>query len=137
MSYLTAPALQEAVFGRLSTDPALVALVGGAIFDTPPQGTPPSEYVLIGAEEARDRSDMTGRATLYRFTVSVVGSDCGFHRIKTIAAAVDAALTSNPPVLGVGHLAGLHFDRARVRRDRTGSARQVDLRFRALVDETA
>ena len=137
MSYLTAPALQEAVYGCLSADPLLASLVGGAVFDSPPHGTPPAEYVLLGTEEARDRSDKTGRATLYRFTVSVRGTDCGFHRVKEIAAAVDAALMAAPLTLGVGRLVALDFERARARRDRAGTARQIDMRFRALVDETA
>ena len=137
MSYLTAPALQEAVYGCLSADPLLVSLVGSAVFDCPPQGMPPAEYVLVGAEDALDRPDKTGRATLFRFTVSVRGTGGGFHRVKEIAAAVDAALTAVPLNLGVGRLVALDFERARARRDRAGTARQIDLRFRALVDETA
>jgi len=57
MSYAVSAALQVAVFGALSGDAALDALVSGAIFDADPTGALPAQYVSLGAERARDRSD--------------------------------------------------------------------------------
>ncbi|WP_193141640.1 MULTISPECIES: DUF3168 domain-containing protein [unclassified Meridianimarinicoccus] len=137
MSYTTAPALQAAIYGHLTADAALAALVGPAIFDAPPdEGALPATYVLLGDEEARDRSDKGARATMYRLTLSVVTDAAGFHRAKQVAAAVDAALTGATLNLGSGHLVAMTFERARARRTRNASGRRIDLRFRALVDET-
>lgn len=136
MSYATAPALQTAIYGHLSADAALAALVGGAIFDGPPEGTPPDTYVVLGDEEARDRSDQSGRATLFRLTLSVVAREAGFHQAKQVAAAIGAALDGAALNLGTGHLVAMQFDRARARRTRNDTGRRIDLRFRALVDET-
>ena len=57
MSYGMAAALQAAIWQRLSADPALAALVGGAIYDAAPQGTVPDLYVILGPEDVRERGE--------------------------------------------------------------------------------
>lgn len=136
MTYALAAPLQAAVYERLSGDPAIVALVGTAVFDAAPQGTLPPLYVAIGPEEARDRSDKTARAALHRFGVSIVSEAGGFHAAKVLAGAVEAALTEVPLTLVRGRVVAMSFERAEARRERNGKRRRIDMRFRALVDDT-
>jgi len=136
MSYGIAAALQAAVWQRLSGDAALVALVGGAIFDAPPPGPLPATYVVLGPEEARARADASGQGAWHRFTVSVVTDAAGFQGAKAVAGAVSDALIDAPLALTRGRLVALNFDRARAWRAGAGDRRRIDLRFRARVEET-
>jgi len=135
MSYGVASALQQAVFEALSADAALGGLVGGAIYDAPPTGAVPLTFVSIGAEDVRDRSDMTGRGARHDFTISVVSDAAGFAKAKAAAAAVSDALVDRALPLSRGHLVSLNFLRATARRVGTGQTRRIDLRFRARVED--
>lgn len=135
MSYATSPGLQAAVYQALSGDAVLTGLVGANIFDMAPAGTLPSLYVSLGAEEARDRSDATGQGVRLDFTVSVVGDATGFQPVKDVAAAVCDALIDAPLSLTRGRLIGLGFLRARARRGTDPTTREIDLRFRALIED--
>jgi hypothetical protein len=134
MSYAAAEALQAAIYARLQGDAALGALVGAAVFDAVPAGTPPETYVVIGPEEVTDASDRTGRGAEHRVVVSVVSGAAGFSRAKAAAVAVSDALEGAPLLLARGRLVGLWFLRASARRRETGALRRVDLVFRARVE---
>lgn len=135
MSYANGQALQVAVFDALTTDAVLTALVGSAIFDAFPAGPVPDIYVSLGPETARDRSDITGHGSLHQFDVSVVAGSAGFARAKEVAAAVSNRLQA-PLTLAQGTLVYLNFERAVARRSGpAGALRQIDLRFRARVDD--
>ncbi len=136
MSYAMAAALQSALYDRLSTDPGVTALVGGAIYDALPTGALPETYVILGAEDARDRSTGTSSGAEHLTTVSVVTEMAGFSAAKAVAVAISDALEGANLTLGRGRLVGLWFLRARARR--TGSAgrlRRIDLKFRARVED--
>jgi len=135
MSYGVAPALQAAVYQRLAADAALAALVGPAIYDALPPGILPPLYVVIGPEVVRDRSDMTGHGAEHDFTVSVVTEAAGFASAKAAAAAVSDALVDAPLTLSRGQLVGLAFWRAQAARVGAGDQRQINLTFRARVDD--
>lgn len=135
MSYGAASALQEAVFARLVADATLAGLVGGAIYDAPPTGELPVTYVSLGAEDVRDRSDMTGRGARHDFIISVISDAAGFAQAKAAASAVSDALVDAPLTLARGHLVSLNFLRATARRVDTGRTRRIDLRFRARVED--
>lgn len=135
MSYAVSAALQSAVYQHLQADLALDAVVGSAIYDAMPEGALPSLYVSLGPETAIDRSDVTGSGSLHRFTVSVVSAAAGFALAKQAAGAITDALDMPLP-LTRGTLVYLNFDRAVARRTGpAGSLRQIDLRFRARVDD--
>ncbi len=134
MSYGMAAALQAAVFDRLAGDAALAALVGGAVHDAVPPGEGPGTFVLLGPEEARDASDVTGPGAEHRFTVSVISRKAGFATAKAAAAAVSDALAGADLVLARGRLVGLWFLSARARREGGGAVRRIDLIFRARVE---
>lgn len=136
MTYSNSAPLQVAIFGTLTADPGLTALVGGDVFDELPPGVPPDLYVVLGAEDVRDRSHQTGALAEHRITISVVGAVEGFSDVKTAAGAVTGALLgAAPPALGAGRVVSLSFLRARARRVRAGQTRRIDLIFRALVED--
>ncbi len=137
MSYALSEALQAAVFARLSADPALADLTGGAIHDWPPQTDPadaPPVQVSLGEERVRDGSTKTSAGAVHDFTVTVHARTEGFSRPKAAAAAVCEALLGTPLTLQVGHLIDLRFLSARARRGGAAAPRQVMLRFRAVTE---
>ncbi|WP_281994461.1 DUF3168 domain-containing protein [Ruegeria faecimaris] len=136
MSYGVSAALQAAIYQKLSEDTQISTLSGGAIYDAVPAGSVPQTYVTLGPEEVRDASDRSGTGAVHRFTVSVVSEAAGFGAAKTLAGAICDALDSAGLTLDRGRLVGLWFERASARRTGTGGAiRQIDLRFRARVED--
>jgi hypothetical protein len=135
MSYGASPSLQAAIYQRLATDTGLAALVGGAVFDTPPAGPLPPLYVALGSEDVRDWSDMTARGAVHDILVSVVGDTGGFQAAKEAAALVSDALIDADLVLDRGRLVSLIFLRATARQTGKGQGRRIDLRFRARVED--
>lgn len=135
MSYAWAAQLQAGVYQALTGDAELLALVEGAIFDAPPLNDLPLVFIMLGPEEAQDRSDASGAGAEHRFTVSVVGEGPGFLAAKTVAARVSVVLEDTPPALTAAlspaHLTGVWFERAVAKSD--GARRRIDLRFRARV----
>lgn len=135
MSYGVSAALQAAVYQRLVSDGPLTALVGGAVYDVLPPGPVPLLYVVLGPEEVRDRSDVTGHGAAHDFVVSVVGDAGGFQAAKAAAGAISDALVDADLVLGRGRLVSLQFLRAAARQAGKGAQRRIDLRFRARVED--
>ncbi|MCG6901804.1 MAG: DUF3168 domain-containing protein [Rhodobacter sp.] len=135
MSYGMGAALQAAVYTHLQADAALNALVGSAIFDAAPPGGIAGLYVSIGPEQVRDGSDYDGGGAVHEFTVSVVTDAAGFQSAKNAGAAISDALVDAPLVLSRGRLVSLGFLRARALRTTDGTQRQIDLRFRARVED--
>ncbi len=135
MSYGVAAALQSAVYQRLMADGALDALVGDAVYDAVPPGTVTGTYVSLGPEDAKDASDQVGRGASHDFVVSVVTDQAGFQTAKEAASAVSDALTGAALVLARGRLVGLWFVKARARRVEEADVRQIDLTFRARVED--
>ncbi|SDW48672.1 DUF3168 domain-containing protein [Roseicitreum antarcticum] len=135
MSYAWAADLQAGVYQALADDVELSALVAGAIFDAPPLNDLPPVFIMLGPEEAQDRSDASGAGAEHRFTVSVVGEGPGFLAAKIVAARVSEVLQGTPPALTAAllpaHLTGLWFERAMAKVD--GARRRIDLRYRARV----
>ena len=137
MSYALSAALQEAVYGALSSDPALSALVGSAVFDQAPTGALPGTYVSLGEEVVRDASDLSCPGAVHEFVVTVATDVPGFKEAKAAAAAVSDALVGAQLTLARGRLVSLTFVSARAGRSRNDARRRIDLRFRARVDDSA
>ncbi len=135
MTYALSQSLQEAMYQQLTSDTALAAEVGTAIYDMLPSGTLPGIYVTLGAETVLDRSDISGGGALHRFTVTVVTNAAGFSAAKRAAAAVSDALVDAPLSLARGHLVGLWFDRATASRLTNGD-RSIALRFSARLEDS-
>lgn len=135
MSFAVSGALQAAVFAALSGDATLGAIVGTAIYDAVPTGSLPPIYVRLGSETAVDASDGSGAGAIHRFTVSVITSHAGFAAAKAAGAAISDVLTDADLTLSRGSLVSLRFERAKAARIDAGSARQIDLRFAARVQD--
>lgn len=135
MSYGMSAALQAAVYGALTADAAVVALSGGAVFDALPPGPVPPLYVTLGPETARDASDKTGAGAVHDFPVTVVSEASGFAGAKALAAAISDALSGADLALSRGRLVRMAFLRARARR--VDGGREIEVWFRARVDEDA
>ena len=136
MSYASSAPLQAAVFARLSSDPVVQPLVGIAIYDAIPPGTPPGTFIVMGPEEVVDRSDVTCRGAEHRIRISVISNAAGFQQAKEVAGAVSDALLQ-PPTLTLlrGRVVGVWFQRAEASRMRATGARRIDLTFRVLVED--
>jgi len=135
MSYAMAAALQAAIHARLTGDADLSAAVGGAIHDAAPPADTRSTHVLIGAEEALDRSDKSRGGAEHRLVISVISDAAGFLQAKQAAVRVSDLLVGADLALSRGRLVGLWFDRAEAKRLQGGRVRRIDLRFRARVED--
>lgn len=135
MSYAVSGALQAAVFTALTGDATLASLVGSAIYDAVPAGIVPDIHVRLGTETVREASDGSGAGAVHSLTVSVVTSNPGFGTAKAAATAVSDVLHEADLTLTRGRLVSLRFERATARRIDAASARQIDLRFRARVQD--
>lgn len=131
MSYAAAPALQSALFARLS---GASALAGVAIVDAQPQDPVPATFVLVGPEEVSDASDKTGAGAEHRVTLSVVSTAAGFLAAKDIAAGICAALEDPALALTEGRVVSITFRRAVARRLDGGGTRRIDLSFRIRIE---
>lgn len=134
MSYQSGAAVQAALFALLSGDGVLAGLVPGGVHDAPVPGTPQGTYVVLGEDEAIDRSDVSGPGAEHRVTVSVVSDAEGFRTAKEAAARIAALLPGAQPALTVGRVVAIWFDRALARRVEGGAVRRIDLRFRVRVE---
>jgi Protein of unknown function (DUF3168) len=136
MSYGMAAALQSAVYQHLVADSGVTALVGAAVYDAVPAGQVAETYVSLGPEDVRDKSDVTGKGSVHRFTVSVVTENAGFDLAKRVAAAIADALEDADLSLSRGRMVGLWFERASAKKSgKAGRMRRIDLRFRARLED--
>ncbi|MEM6940557.1 MAG: DUF3168 domain-containing protein [Pseudomonadota bacterium] len=135
MSFAMSGALQAAVYGALTADAALNALVGSAIYDAVPSGNLPPLYVRLGTETATDASDCSGAGAVHKFTVSVITSNPGFAQAKAVAGAVSDVLHYGALSLARGRLVFLRFERATATRVESAATRQIDVRFVARVQD--
>lgn len=135
MSFAVSGPLQTAVYQALVADAALAGIVGTAIYDAVPAGNLPSIYVRLGSEVAVDASDISGDGAVHRFTISVITTNPGFADAKSAAGAISDVLHDADLALSRGRLVSMRFERAAARRIDAVSARQIDLRFRARVQD--
>lgn len=136
MSYAVSAALQAGIFESLTSDVALMNLVGGAIHDQMPPGPVDGTVVTLGPEEVRDLSDQTHSGAEHRFLISVVSDTAGFQIAKTVAGRITDILVDARPTLTRGRVVSLGFVSARARRVRSGQTRRIELSFRAIVEDT-
>lgn len=135
MSYALSGVLQQAVFAALSGDAALAALVGDAIFDAVPAGAVPPLYLRLGEEDVTDASDGSGGGSVHRFKIVIVSSAPGFADAKAVAGAVSDALLGAGLTLARGRVVSLQFERASAKFNSTAQARQIEMRFRARLQD--
>ncbi len=124
-------ALQLAVFAALAADAGRGARVADRIYDAVPRGAA-FPYVVIGDAEE------TAAGTEEEHTLSLhVWSRGGGHReIKTIAAAVRAALETVALTVAGHTLIDLHFSSADYARQSDGETTRAVLRFKAVTERS-
>lgn len=135
MSYAMSAPLQAAVFGALSNSAELVTLVDGHIYDAVPGGVLPPIYVRFGRETASDASDGSGAGALHRFTISVITTVPGFASAKEASGVISDVLHNADLSLSRGRLVAMRFERAKALRTDAGTTRQIDMQFRARVQD--
>ncbi|MGB3406875.1 MAG: DUF3168 domain-containing protein [Jannaschia sp.] len=134
MTYALGEGLQKAVYGLLMSDPALDALVSGAVYDAVPQASP-DLFVALGPEQVADRSDKTGQGALHDLRISVVTKREGYLAAKTVAAQVCDTMLGQDLVMVRGRVISVRFLRARALRDEGEGTRRIDLWFRVRLDD--
>lgn len=139
MSIALSGELQEAVYVALSGDAALNALVGSEIYDAPlPSGgtLPVGEHVTLGEEAVKPFDTMTSSGGVHDFDVTVHSAASGFGSGKAVAAAVGEVLIDANLPLASGNMVSLRFLKARAKRGVAPELRRIELRFRAVVENT-
>ncbi|MBM1309791.1 DUF3168 domain-containing protein [Sulfitobacter mediterraneus] len=135
MSFALSGPLQAAIYDALRGDPVLTVLVGDAVYDAVPSGALPELYVRLGSEMVEDASDCSGAGAVHVVTISVITTRPGFADAKAAAGAVSDALHDADLALSRGRLVSLWFEKAKAHRIDAVSARQIDMRFRARVED--
>lgn len=127
-------ALQKAVIETLRTDVAINSLVGGRIYDNPPNN-PPFPYITIGPDDC-----LPSRAACYdgsevTFQIDAWSRSPGFVEAKRIAEAVRVALTDAPLDLSPDYrLVDIALEASRTLRDPDGLTSHAVISFRALTE---
>lgn len=131
MSYAASAALQQALFAKLTADPALV---GVPVYDVQPSGMAAPTFVLIGPEDVSDMSDGTAAGAEHRLVVSVMSTAAGFLAAKQIGVILTDSLVQGPWVLAVGRVVSVQFLKAVAKRMKGSETRRIDLTFRVRID---
>lgn len=139
MSMSLSVALQGAVFAALSGDAALIALVGTEIYDAPlPVGgsLPAGEYVTLGEEVVKPFDTVTSSGGRHDFDVTVHSPANGFSAAKTVSAAIASVLIDANLTIPGGSLISLRFLKAKAKRGVAPELRRIEMRFRAVVENS-
>ncbi|WP_111429107.1 DUF3168 domain-containing protein [Rhodobacteraceae bacterium DSL-40] len=136
MSYVFSAALQSAVYRQLSSDPAVAAGVGTAIYDAPLQGMTDGKtyFVTLGDEVVKPFGSKTSEGGIHEFDVTIHSTRDGFAGAKGIAEAICSALIDAHLDIGEDRIVSLRLLRAKTERGRSPVKRLITLRFRAVID---
>lgn len=126
-------AVQEAIYGVLSGDATLGALITG-VFDHVPEGTA-YPYVVIGEalETPDDSHDRTGRHTVE--TLHIWSDHRGFSQLGAIAARVVALLDHQPLTVAGHHHVVTRYEFGQQLNDPDPHLRHTVLRFRVVTEQ--
>lgn len=129
--------LQQALYQRLTTAPALSALVGRVYDDAPHRSreTSAEPYATLGEEIVRPWTTATERGASHDVVISVHAPRRGFLTVKSLAALITDTIETDPPVLIGGAIITHEFTGARTRREEQGAMRRIDLTFRFVIED--
>lgn len=128
--------LQQALFAALNANAVIAALASGGVHDAPPHAAEgrPGPYVLLGDETVEPWSTADADGAVHLTQISVIGAEQGFGALKRLAAVVcDVALGPLTPTRG--RIVGAHFLGARARRVEAHGLRQIEMRFRIVIED--
>jgi hypothetical protein len=131
---MSANQLQQAVVERLSTDPAIVAIIGaGRIFDRLiTRAEPP--YLVLGEITSSDYSTGDEAGSEHRFEVEAWSKQNGRKQAVELADAVHAALHDADLTLDGAALVNLRHERTVSRRAPRSGLHLARIRFRAVTE---
>jgi hypothetical protein len=129
---MSANALQQAVYERLSEDAAISAITGpGRVFDRRiTRAEPP--YLVLGEAVSTDYSTGDGPGTEHRFEIEAWTRQNGRREAVELADAVRSALHEADLVLSGATLVNLRHERTVSRRAPKTALHVARLRFRAV-----
>ncbi|MCR9240348.1 MAG: DUF3168 domain-containing protein [Rhodobiaceae bacterium] len=128
--------LQKAIHASLVGDASLSSLVGGRVFDRPPQDAA-FPFVTLGDTEVEPDGAGSDGAAIHRLALSVWSRARGRREVKEIMSAVDAAL-QDASLPMTGHvLVNLQLERASVSYASDAEALRGRLVFRAYTESTS
>ena len=127
-------ALQKAIHARLTTDAAVLALLGGPrVHDDVPRGAA-FPYVTFGPANARDWSTGSDDGGEHLVTLHVWSRTAGRNQAEAIASAIAAALHDQALTLSGHRLVNLRRELAEARREPDGETWRVVVRLRAVTE---
>lgn len=126
--------LQEAVYGALAADAALVAALGGPRFhDLTPAGLA-FPYITFARATAYDWGTGTESGSEHLFTLHVWSKHKGRKEALTLMDLAHAALHDRNLALATHSLVNLRLESSEVRHDEDLDAYRGTLHFRAIVE---
>jgi hypothetical protein len=127
-------ALQKAIHAALTTNPALLALLGGPrVHDDVPRGAP-FPYVTFAHSIERDWSTGGEEGHEHIVTLHVWSRAAGSKEAQEIIAAIRSALHDQPLTLSGHRLVNLRQEFSEVRRDADGETYHGLVRLRAVTE---
>jgi hypothetical protein len=127
--------LQKAIHASLVADAALSSLVGGRVFDRPPQDAA-FPFVTLGDTDVEPDGAGNNGAAIHHLALSVWSRARGRREAKEIMSALDVALQDASLTL-TGHvLVNLQLERASVSYASEAEALRGRLVFRAYTEPT-
>lgn len=127
-----ASALQKAIFGRLSGDAALTALIGGNAVTDRRLAAPAAPLVVIAGIDSTDHSTATEPGEEHVVTLEAWSDAAGHRQAQAMAAAVRTALHDASLTLA-GHRLVLLFHRE-TRLGRDDRFHRAEMQFRAVTE---
>jgi len=126
--------LQQSIFARLTSDPALLALLGAPrVYDDVPPGTP-YPYLTFGHSTLRDWSTGSEEGDEHVLTLHVWSQAGGKRQAHEIMSAVRVALHDQPLALAGHRLVNLRHEFSEARRDADGETTHGIVRYRAVTE---
>lgn len=129
--------LQQAIYAAVTTDAAVLGLLGAPrVFDDVPQGTP-YPYLTLGQSSLRDWSTGSDLADEHILTVHVWSRAGGRRETHEIMAAVRAALHDRALAVAGHTLVNLRHEFSDARREPDGDTYHGIVRLRAVTEPLA
>ncbi len=127
--------LQKAIHASLVADAAFSSLVGGRIFDRPPQDAA-FPFVTLGDTDVEPDGAGSEGAAIHRLALSVWSRARGRRETKEIMSAIDGVLQDASLILTDHVLVNLQLERASVSYASEAEALRGRLVFRAYTEPT-
>lgn len=140
MTYALSWPLQEAIFAVICEDDLCNTFFDHRVFDAPPpfvgEAAPEGLYLTLGDEQAQDWSTGSDSGAVHIVTLTVHAPRRGFSDAKRAAAALSDALLRADFTLTRGRVVNARFVDAKTRRTEADALRQIEMRFRIIVEDT-